>query len=274
MSMQTRISCDARIRPPLRKLALGGRAPILLLLWLLPDGLGGQEPTASPTPAAETASSPAEPPPDPSDRPSPGCARLEQPVLLRRVEPEYPADVRRQGLQGFVILQGRVDTNGEVTEVRPLQSPSEALSKLASAAVRQWRYKPALCDGKPMRVYLTVTSNFRLDRPTSAIMSHPNIVRPVDASCASPTAPILVHRIEPTYPKGLGKFRVEGTVILEGIVGTDGGVSAIRVISSPSEPLSRSAAEALGAWRYQPATCDGKPVRVYVTMTSHFRYRN
>jgi TonB family protein len=94
------------------------------------------------------------------------CRSIEPPKLQHRVEPKYPADVRKQGLQGIVIVEGILGTDGMVSDIYVLQSPSKTLSHLASEAVRQWRYTPAYCNdlGKPIRVYLTVTSTFSLHR--------------------------------------------------------------------------------------------------------------
>jgi protein TonB len=83
--------------------------------------------------------------------------------------------------------------------------------------------------------------------------------------------PRLVHKVEPRYPKERRKSGLQGVVKLEGVIGVDGGVSEIRVVESPAEPLSRLAIEAFREWRYEPATCDGRPVRVYITTTTTFK---
>jgi len=94
------------------------------------------------------------------------CDSIEAPKLQHHVNPKYPEDVRKQRLQGAVIIQGILGTDGVVSDISVLQSPSKTLSDLAVAAVRQWRYTPAYCNdlAKPIRVHLTVTSTFRLDQ--------------------------------------------------------------------------------------------------------------
>ena len=96
---------------------------------------------------------------------------------------------------------------------------------------------------------------------------------PVDVKCNELQAPVLTHRVEPRYPEYIRKERWEGKVELHEIVGTDGKISDLAVRSSPGQPLSDLAVEAVSQWRYTPAYCKdlGKPVRVYVTITSTFR---
>jgi protein TonB len=107
----------------------------------------GQETTPSPVPRDEE------------------CKTVDQKaILIHRVDPEYPADLRKQKVQGNVVLEGIVKTDGSITDLRVLNSPSDTLSKLSTDAMLQWRYKPALCRGRPVRVYVTNTFTFRLGK--------------------------------------------------------------------------------------------------------------
>jgi TonB family protein len=81
--------------------------------------------------------------------------------LVNSPKPSYPALAQRAGLQGFVKLQVRVRKDGSV-EVQKLLEGEPALADAAIAAVKQWRAKPALMNGKPVEVISTVTFNFQL----------------------------------------------------------------------------------------------------------------
>jgi TonB family protein len=89
---------------------------------------------------------------------------VEAPVLVKRAEPEYPAEARRAGLEGVVILEAVISENGCVREVVVSKSAGPLLDFQAMRAVFQWRYKPAQLNGRPVRVYLTVTVSFNLGR--------------------------------------------------------------------------------------------------------------
>jgi TonB family protein len=67
--------------------------------------------------------------------------------LIHRVEPAYPQDVRSQRVEGTVVLKTLVNENGTVEEVRLIEG-NPTLAEPAISAVRQWRYKPYVRDGK------------------------------------------------------------------------------------------------------------------------------
>ena len=90
------------------------------------------------------------------------CNEITHPVVVEKVDPVYPEGARAEKIMGMVILETVVTSDGSVEDVRVLESPDERLSAAAVAAVRQWRFKPALCDGSPVGVYYNLTINFRL----------------------------------------------------------------------------------------------------------------
>jgi protein TonB len=59
-------------------------------------------------------------------------------------------------------------------------------------------------------------------------------------------------------------------VVIDALIDVNGRVGAMKVISGPAL-LHQSATEALRQWKYQPATLDGKPVPMHLTVTLQFR---
>jgi len=88
------------------------------------------------------------------------------PVVLHRVEPEYPRLARISGVEGLVILEAVVRKDGSVGEVTVLMAPEGKLGfdREAVAALRQWRFRPGEMHGRPVDVIMTLTIKFRLDR--------------------------------------------------------------------------------------------------------------
>ena len=81
--------------------------------------------------------------------------------VIRRVEPEYPGSARQAGIQGSVVLEVRVGLEGTVENVQLVSGPTE-LAPAAMDAVKQWRFKPHIVDGRPMAMQTTVRLTFRL----------------------------------------------------------------------------------------------------------------
>ena len=84
-------------------------------------------------------------------------------------------------------------------------------------------------------------------------------------------APVLISRTEPTYPEAARKARMEGVVILEAIITGECNVEDVRVLKSVNPLLDASGVRAVQAWKYKPATLNGRAVRVYLTVTVTFR---
>jgi protein TonB len=96
------------------------------------------------------------------DEPIRITAAVQQPQLIKKVEPPYPEIARRTKIQGVVILEAVITKEGNVEEVKVLRSLHPMMDQAAINAVKQWKYKPAMLNGRPVKVYFTVTVNFKL----------------------------------------------------------------------------------------------------------------
>ncbi len=81
--------------------------------------------------------------------------------LLNRVEPDYPEAARQKNIQGEVVLEVRIGTDGTVEGVEVLSGPRE-LVQASADAVKQWRFKPRMRDGQAVRMQTRVALSFRL----------------------------------------------------------------------------------------------------------------
>jgi periplasmic protein TonB len=81
-------------------------------------------------------------------------------LLAQRVPPKYPVEARPQGAQGPVVLKEVVDENGKVAGVRLVEG-NATLATAAIKAVKQWRYRPYVRDGKAQPFQTDVTIDFQ-----------------------------------------------------------------------------------------------------------------
>jgi protein TonB len=77
--------------------------------------------------------------------------------------PVYPELARRAHVEGKVVLECVIDTEGRVTDLT-LISGHPLLTGAALDAVRRWVYSPTTLNGQPIRVVMTVTVKFGLER--------------------------------------------------------------------------------------------------------------
>jgi protein TonB len=86
-----------------------------------------------------------------------------KPVLVEKTDPQYPEEARKGKVQGAVKLDATIGTDGRVVDLKIAESPDDSLSKAAMDAVKNWKFKPAVnSKGKPIKVKMTLTVNFRL----------------------------------------------------------------------------------------------------------------
>lgn len=85
------------------------------------------------------------------------------PRKLRHVPPVYPPAARQARIEGEVLLEALIDTEGNVTNLVVVHSVP-LLDPAAMEAVRQWRYEPTRLNGVAVPIVLSVTVSFRLAR--------------------------------------------------------------------------------------------------------------
>ena len=81
---------------------------------------------------------------------------------------------------------------------------------------------------------------------------------------------LITYRTMPAYPQTAERQGVQGTVLLDTVVGKDGRVLEVRPASGPPE-LAGAAMDAVRNWRFSPFTLDGDAVEVETTIGVEFR---
>jgi periplasmic protein TonB len=87
---------------------------------------------------------------------------VKAPVAINRIDPTYTEIARKARIEGFVIIEAIIDTNGNVTDVRILKTLPLGLGDAAMDAVRRWKFKPGTLNGQPVPVIYDLTVNFRM----------------------------------------------------------------------------------------------------------------
>jgi len=85
------------------------------------------------------------------------------------------------------------------------------------------------------------------------------------------TPPKVTHQVEPSYSREALDAGVQGTVVFEVVVDVSGRLTDISLVSPLGYGLDERAREAIGQWRFEPGSKDGKPVRVLATIEVNFR---
>jgi periplasmic protein TonB len=87
---------------------------------------------------------------------------ISAPTAVSSPDPDYTEDARRAKKQGTCVLWLIVDSTGHPRDIRVARGLGFGLDAKAVEAVKQWRFQPALKDGKPVDVQISVEVDFHL----------------------------------------------------------------------------------------------------------------
>jgi TonB family protein len=222
--------------------------------------------------------------------------KVEEGLIAKKVQPQYPQEAREQHIQGTVVLKAQISKEGDVAQLE-LVSGHPLLVPAAIEAVKQWKYKPFLLNGQPLVVETQITVSFTLALPEDA-KDEPNPSRavgdvPGGTSCGENGAAagtalarngdgsqlvrlsrdvaqgLIAAKVQPEYPELARKARIQGTVCLNGVISKDGDVTEVHLISG-HPALAQAAIDAVKQWKYKPYLLDGRPVEVETQVTVNF----
>lgn len=166
------------------------------------------------------------------------------------VQPEYPAELKNQKVQGEVQVQFIVDEQGAVKDPRILKSTDPRFDAAVLAAIPQWTFEPAVTSGLKVATGVKVKWLFKLPYPT------PGFLPPLESTPSSlpRKASVAEFMPDPKYPEHLLPKKLNGEVMFELEISEAGAVSDARILFASSADFVLPALEAVKSWRFKPAT--------------------
>jgi len=223
-----------------------------------------------------------QPAPTPPVRLGPGVVN---PQLLKEVRPNYTPAAMRERVEGVVVLEAVIETDGTVGDVKVIRPLHPELDPQAIAAARQWLFRPATlgATGQPVACLATLELTFR-------IFSAPPFMFELAVKEGTPglVPPRVKTSVQPTYTAEALKAGIQGKVLVEAVVDVDGVVRAARIkqgLDSGPAPvqvenryllrdspggLDGEALIAARQWTFEPATMSEKPVMAITTLEFTF----
>jgi protein TonB len=239
-----------------------------------------------------------------SRRPRAG-ADVPMPRLLERFEPQYTLEAARRGVTGYVVVDFVIDKSGRPRNLRVTRSIPR-LDDAALDAIRQWRFAKPDVGGTAADVDATATLRFSLRREApltdeldlaaffvgradyaaaDAQLTRALATLAREAECEAKlagfsdlphgdgvrhlTPPRKIVDVKPVYPAIAVQAKVQGVVIVKGIVGLDGRPVCLRVADSVPL-LDQAALDAVSQWVFEPPVLGGQAVPFQVEMRVNF----
>jgi TonB family protein len=189
--------------------------------------------------------------------------------IMHRTGVFYPAAALKQGVQGTVVVEVKLDSSGNVSDAHVLSGPEE-LRKAVLESVLQWHLMKNLAGSTRQ-----VSISFSLPAEGSQSGVAGGVAGDVGAGVyrvgGGVTAPVLLYRKEPEYTEEARRARVSGTVQLYVEIDPSGNPTNIRVLQGPGLGLDERAIEAVRTWKFKPGFKDGNPVTVAANISVSFR---
>jgi TonB family protein len=196
--------------------------------------------------------------------------------------PPYPSDAAKKNIAGDVILLVEYSPEGNVEALQRIVG-DPLLVKAGIQAVTNWKFRPIKVKGKKGRALTYVGFDFRKtdglvissfpfgkweEKPPSAREAAEEITRHRVTSGVA--AGNKLRGANPIYPESAKHDRIQGQVVLQGIIDKTGHISLLEVIKAPSTDLAIASIEAVKTWEYKPYSFDGEPVEVLSTIMVNY----
>lgn len=154
-------------------------------------------------------------------------------------------------------------------------TPSPALAPVVTSRTVLPPLEVEVVAGDEHRTIQAGTNSVKVDlQPRRPIASTPTGAGEVaDATgrvrVSAGAAQILSRPVEPNYPLLAKQMKVQGAVVLEALIGRDGNIQDLHILSGPPI-LSSAAREAVKQWRFKPFFESGQPVETEARITVNF----
>lgn len=133
--------------------------------------------------------------------------------------------------------------------------------------------------GDQRRPVRTVNPSVKVDMQNGALPSHGSSAVEQAASGVSSAnervvlsadaKQVVTHSVEPSYPTLAKQMKVQGSVVLQALIGKEGTIQDLQIVSGP-QILSSAAREAVMQWRFKPYYQSGQAVETEAKITVNF----
>ncbi|WP_276348284.1 M56 family metallopeptidase [Daejeonella sp. JGW-45] len=194
---------------------------------------------------------------------------------------KYPAEAKKNNVQGRVIVSFTVDKDGSIQDVKVLRGIGSGADEEAIRVVAQSpKWIPGTINGEPARVSYTMPINFGLGSGQSPNTAKSGTTTDIKDFSTVEVLPEFAGgmagwgkymQANLKYPEEAKKARVTGRVIMQFVVEKDGSLSEIKVLRGIGSGADEEATRVLAnSPRWKPGIQEGRPVRVMYTMPVFF----
>jgi len=191
--------------------------------------------------------------------------------VIKSVDFVYPVGMEYSGMSGEVLLLCTVNQLGLPTQISVVESNNPGFEDEAIEDMRQFRFKPATLDGRPIEAAIDMRVNFysHLQSATTGYVNRGSADHLPEAYRYD-VAPRLRGAIQPVYPYSLLLARDHGEASVAFTIGSDGRVKSTRVMNATRPEYGLALVAAVSHFHFDPALRKGKPILTISSIHHNF----
>lgn len=202
-------------------------------------------------------------------------------LVEHRAVPEYPEEALTKRIQGDVIFKIVVDESGMIVLSEPVEGDS-LLVAASMDALRDFRFRPYLLNGNPIKVESQLGFHFSLNRKGDTAKGQVKYLSTVPYRPEFRTGVLSDKGVSVLWPRKMSGAEPQlppelagkpGSVYLTITIGADGKVEDVKVLGGDS-PFIGPVVAAVKQFVYEPQLVDGKPTVATTQASYHFGPRH
>lgn len=208
-----------------------------------------------------------------AEAPKPGGKNQTPPKPLKMERPVYPLNLQRLGLRGSVTLDFVIDHEGNVRNPVVFQSNNPWFERPAMDAILQWKFTPAVVDGKKVNTRTRQEVIFDLwgRGETPWILANKKAKKTLPPEMLWDVAPEPINTAYPVYPFEALQAGVKGKTAIIYLIDTSGEVAEARLLEATTPEMGLAVLAMIDTWRFKPARKkDGTKVATLMGMEHEF----
>ena len=197
------------------------------------------------------------------------------PKPTRTFKPDYPENLRNQGVMGNAVIKFTISKQGSVINPVVVSATHEAFGTASLDAVRQWQFIPARKNGEIVSKQVQLPFNFTLtlEEQLTAKMGREVFTKvkgKIYKAHKLKKSPAQKNMALPIYPKELKGSGIEGEAQVKFTIDKEGLVINPEIVSTDHEKFGPNALIASLKLIFEPVKLNGKTI--YVEMERSFRF--
>lgn len=190
----------------------------------------------------------------------------------------YPYELLRAGKTGRADIGYVIGANGRVIQIIPTSASDPAFGRALTAAIEQFRFKPAVKDGRPSRAVQRFVQEF--DRSADWNLVDDGDIELLRTEQKRPDrifslrdldAPLKPRsRRPPVFPVSAPEDAMSGEALIEFLVDEEGRARLPRSVEATHESFAYAAIQSIASWRFEPPQRGGRDVIVRVRIPVKF----